>query len=297
MKKILLALLLLHTIEIKAQEKPNCDTVGLMNDLLLRQFGQDYCKYTIHDYKCAQKSDTLKKLVLRLLKKQWYKSDYMPYIKKRINNYTSYINAEALNIIKKDTSRYIQVRDSLEYEELKNIQERLLKSNIRGVIIQLAGYLYYKESISVLKKLLNTPNLDPQYIYHIQLSLARLGDTESENIIIKFTPEDTANGVNMGNKELDIYFIRSQKGYYKLSKLLNSTKEEYPLSEGDYKEKISWGLLRRLKASIINRDFQDYFNQKYKNKDIGSPDIDDKDIRFAIQWFEKNKGKYIIKEY
>lgn len=297
-KIITIALLLFNS----ANAQLNCDTSALIKSFIQIQFGPTV-SYDLQDYKCLKKNNKAQETILRLLRKDWIKEDYIEYVYKIVNRDSINLRKQTMQLTKKDSTRYSVVYDSLKNKKIKVFEEMFLNDPISDYLIELAGYLYYKESIPALKKILSDPKANtnpyPQYIHKIRLSLARLGDVESENDVIKLSEKDTANFGNMLNKLRDIYFTRSQKGLYNIAQLLKSKRKEVLLSEGSERserEYISYEFLSYLKSGIANKDFQDYFNQKYKNKKYWEPAVDNEDIQFAIQWFEKNKGKYIIKQ-
>jgi len=291
-KPIFIITFLLISYVIKTKAQVNCDTSLLIKSFAKIQFDHSGAR-DLQEYKCLKNCERAKKYLLKLLKKEWNKEDYIEYVYKIVNRDSIGLHNETMRLIKKDSSRYKTNLDFLQTKDIQVFEKRRLNERASGYLIEIVGYLYYKESIPILKKLLSDPNY-PDYAYKIKLSLARLGDIESENDVIKLSAKDTLDRMSITQKWLDIVFIRSQKGFYILSKLLKSPREEVLFSEGNYKEKIAYDLLKSLKSSILNKDFQNYFEQKYKNKEISFPGVDDEDVQFAIQWFEKNKGKYLL---
>lgn len=296
MIKILIALFFLvfnYTIHVKAQV--SCDTSLLIKNFAQIQFDHSGAR-DLQEYRCLKNNQKAQKYLLKLLKKEWNREDYIEYVYKIVNRDSISLNKQTIHLTKKNSSRYKIVYDSLKEKEIKTFENIFLSEKVYPYLITIAGYLHYKESIPILKKLLTIPNLDPQYIYNIRLSLARLGDTASENQVIKLTEKDTLDFGGMLNKLKDIYFIRSQRGIYNLAQLLKSKRKAILISESRDEEYISYEFLNYLKSIIANKDLQDYFIEKDKHRKPYAKDIDAEDIQFAIRWFEKNKGKYIIKE-
>ena len=312
-----LYLLFLCLIFFKSHSQ-SCDTNKYLKDIIYRQFGGsplDYKYIEIQNYKNCINVDTLKKLILDLVADK-RKIEYVAHILK-----AEYWKRESFyNQIKgcaKDTLCRNRKADSLALIKNKAIAIDNLNWNVSDFLIELCEFYKIKESIPILKDALVKPkpnHYDKQTIEMIKLALCRLGDSlYVKRYITKLDTMKYGFDNLSSNDRYSIYYIGyyvdRQEGYYLLSKKLIS--KEYRMdSEEEYKEYFRNHLLEDLCLKVKNPEFIDLAYNLYKKynpemyellkskKSISfrykCKIISDKEIKIIIDWFKKNKGKYIF---
>jgi uncharacterized protein YlaN (UPF0358 family) len=312
MKKITYIIILISFSNLKAQTK--CDTNLLLKNFLYSQFGGrpiDYKNLEYKDYIKCSGIDTVNKLLLYIVGLEWQYKYYKHKVEKDKWQRADFMN-EAKRLSKKDTSKIIDLADSLLDISIKKDITRYLGYQVSPFNIRLCGYLNLKESIPILQKALTLPKRYDTEV--VKLTLSKLGDTITERNYFNdmLAKKDFNFNDFFGKYSKDnLTYINTQNAYYMYSKKLLVKDVLLDGEPGDYfKRQLRNEILTFLVQNIKNEELTNIaysYYKKYnlifykmfplkKNIDFNSTEkmISDKDIKVIMSWFEKNKGHYII---
>ncbi len=308
MKKILLICSIF--IRTLANSQSGCDTSAILQDLIYREFSGSQLNYKFLDtenYLRCKNVDTLNKLIVFVLnlgsKEEYFNASVLQYIKRQ--NYYQ----QAVKLNRKDSSNITRLMDSLYNQAFKTeVIKQKSQISFTSFTLKLAGYLNLKESIPVLK---NTLNKNVNYDLDVlNQTLAKLGDSSAENVICNnLKTEKNLEKIRDYRSVLD--YVLTQKIIYTYALFLrNNNKVSYYSDDTDYP--INTIVLVELYRYVKNQQFKDYIlkeiieksrtYKEYKIMDknltpekchLSNKMINKNHIKFMMNWFEKNKGKYI----
>lgn len=158
-------------------------------------------------------------------------------------------------------------------------------------IARLLGFLDMKDQIPALKQLANDNSLVNREKWEGWLALARMGDKEAMEYVMKMIKTVPAGDDLMYQFAPDLIYTRQHAAFDFLIEILNSDKKDCTSSNPDASGNILCGYrAMEYLAPVV---------EGFPLKTHASGDIDAKDYKVALQtvrqWFKQKKGKYVIK--
>lgn len=258
-----------------------------LNDLLKTSVVITDVQWVIISYNQEDFDKKAKERIIQLVrgeKTQEEIDDWAEYEKRRWQN-DKWFKSEVQRIKNKDSLSEQYIIDSL-LKSLIRIEDYKYNLDIcNEQIYELPGWLYMYNYKSELEALLKNPKYQ-RYYFYIKLSLARMGEIEYENEILK-------NDQNWGW----VSFICTQTAYSWLVDFMNRTKETLPCDIDDRKNPqmpLSQIIYSELSSRYI-LNFPKDFVIKTRTSYWSHCGFDAEELKKFEQgkiWLEKNKGKY-----
>ncbi len=292
-------LILLDILQNKRM--PNKEQVSVSFD--------DNGKFLFKDYQ----HPLIKNEIIRLLDTKWTEKELNAYASVKEKK-PKYLDVTTKYILKKQPNRsYQEVYDSLALKELNENKKNLIKIGlgVQSEIIQLAGFLYLRESISLLKKGIKIP--ERYNISFTKLALARMEvEPYYSELLQTYNPENIIKGKNILSKEiieLNVYALRyvgTQKALQQLEKWLYIEKDcddNEIVTETEITAAITYTTIPKQAVFELSKyEFPVIYDYKNKDKNVFSRFnerdcrgisrcINNDDINFVKKYFKENKGK------